>query len=44
MVAVAGVQLGDGRGGFVLLAGQNDPSDPNDQFSAEDFIDPSCPS
>lgn len=44
MIAVAGAQLADGRGGFVLLAGQNDPSNPNDQFSAEDFIDPWCPS
>ena len=40
MVAVAGVQLADGRGGFVLLAAYDDPSDPNDQFAAEDFIDP----
>jgi CDP-diacylglycerol pyrophosphatase len=34
MIAVAGVQLANGRGGFVLLASQ--------QFSAEDFLDPSC--
>jgi CDP-diacylglycerol pyrophosphatase len=44
MVAVAGVQLADGRGGFVLLAAQDDPAHPHDQFSADDFIDPWCPS
>jgi CDP-diacylglycerol pyrophosphatase len=44
MVAVAGVRLADGRGGFVLLAAYDDPADPNDQYAAEDFLDPSCPS
>ena len=42
MIAVAGVQLADGRGGFVLIAAYDDPANPNDQYSAEDFIDPSC--
>jgi CDP-diacylglycerol pyrophosphatase len=41
-IAVAGVQLARGRGGFMLLASQDDPSHPNEQFSAEDFLDPSC--
>jgi CDP-diacylglycerol pyrophosphatase len=44
MIAVAGIQLADGHGGFVLHAAYDDPAHPNDQFSAEDFIDPSCPS
>jgi CDP-diacylglycerol pyrophosphatase len=44
MVAVAGIQLADGRGGFVLLASYDDPADPTDQYEAEDFIDPSCSS
>ncbi len=43
MIAVAGIQLANGRGGFVLLASYDDPSHPNEQFSAEDFLDPSCP-
>ncbi len=43
MIAVAGVQFANGRGGFVLLASHDDPSHPNEQFSAEDFLDPSCP-
>jgi len=42
MIAVVGVQLANGRGGFVLLASYDDPSHPNEQFSAEDFLDPSC--
>jgi CDP-diacylglycerol pyrophosphatase len=42
MMAVAGVQLANGRGGFVLLASHDDPSHPREQFSAEDFLDPSC--
>ena len=42
MIAVAGVQLANGRGGFVLLASFDDPSHPNEQFSAEDFLDPWC--
>jgi CDP-diacylglycerol pyrophosphatase len=44
MVAVAGVQLADRGGGFVLLVSYDDPSDPNEQFSAEDFLDPWCSS
>jgi CDP-diacylglycerol pyrophosphatase len=44
MVAVAGARLADGRDGFVLLAAYNDPADTNDQYAAEDFLDPSCPS
>jgi len=42
MIAVVGVQLANGRGGFVLLASYDDPSHPNEQFSAENFLDPSC--
>jgi len=42
MIAVVGIQLANGRGGFVLLASYDDPSHPNEQFSAEDFLDPSC--
>ena len=42
MIVVAGVQLANGPGGFVLLASYDDPSHPNDQFSAENFLDPSC--
>jgi CDP-diacylglycerol pyrophosphatase len=44
MVAVAGAQLADGHGGFVLLAAYDDPADPNGQYAAEDFLDPSCSS
>jgi CDP-diacylglycerol pyrophosphatase len=43
-IAVAGVQLADGLGGFVLLAAYDDPDDPRDQFGAEDFIDHGCSS
>lgn len=43
MIAVAGVQLANGRGGFVLLASHDDPSHPRERFSAKDFLDPSCP-
>ena len=43
-IVVAGIQLPDGRGGFVLLASRNDPSSSLDQLSAEDFLDPSCSS
>jgi len=43
MIVVAGVELANGRGGFVLLASYDDPSHPNEQFSAEDFLDPWCP-
>ena len=42
MIAVAGVQLANGRGGFVLLASYDDPSHADEQFSAEDFLDPWC--
>ncbi len=42
IVAVAGVQLANGRGGFVLLASYDDPSHPNEQFSAEDLLDAWC--
>jgi CDP-diacylglycerol pyrophosphatase len=44
MVAVVGVRLADRRGGFVVLASYDDSSDPNEQFSAEDFLDPWCSS
>ena len=44
MVAVAGAQLADGHGGFVLLAAYDDPADPNGQYAAEDFLNPSCSS
>jgi CDP-diacylglycerol pyrophosphatase len=42
MIVVAGIQLSNERGGFVLLASRNDPSSPIDQLSAEDFLEPSC--
>lgn len=41
-IAVAGVQLADRRTDFVLLAAYDDPADPRDQFSADNFIDPWC--
>jgi CDP-diacylglycerol pyrophosphatase len=44
MIVVAGVELARGRGGFVLLASQGEPSGPGDQASAEDFLDASCSS
>jgi CDP-diacylglycerol pyrophosphatase len=42
MIVVAGTQLAQGRGGFILLASHNDPLGPRRQFSAEDFLDPTC--
>jgi CDP-diacylglycerol pyrophosphatase len=42
MIVAAGIELADGRGGFVLLAAHNDPAGPDDQLSAEDFLDASC--
>ena len=44
MIVVAGIELPRGRGGFVLLAAQNDRSGPAGKFSAEDFLDNSCSS
>jgi CDP-diacylglycerol pyrophosphatase len=38
-IAVAGVQLAKGRGGFLLLASYDNPAH---SFSAETFLDPSC--
>jgi CDP-diacylglycerol pyrophosphatase len=42
MILVAGAQLASGRGGFVVLASHNDPFRLSRQYSAEDFLDPSC--
>ena len=44
MIVVAGVQLADGRGGFVVLASHDDPNDTVDQFAAEDFLAHWCSS
>jgi hypothetical protein len=38
-IVVAGVQLAEGRDGFVVLASYDDLSH---QFSAEHFLNPSC--
>jgi CDP-diacylglycerol pyrophosphatase len=44
MIIVAGVQLADGRDGFVLLASRDDPNNTIDDFSADDLLDFSCSS
>jgi CDP-diacylglycerol pyrophosphatase len=41
-IVVAGIQLADGRDGFVVLAWRLDPFDSGHQFTAEDFLDLSC--
>ncbi|MGD0188671.1 MAG: CDP-diacylglycerol diphosphatase [Roseiarcus sp.] len=41
-IAVAGIQLADGRSEFVLLVWRPDPFGLSRLFAAEDFLDPSC--